>query len=826
MTALKHADNKTSDAYLRRLVLLDTHAILHRAYHALPDFASSKGEPTGALYGLCTMLIRIINDLKPDHIVACFDLPKPTYRHEVYKDYKAHRAKTDDALVHQLKRARDIFIALNIQICDKEGFEADDMLGTIVEKLRGEKDLDIVVASGDMDTLQLVQDNKVRVFTLKKGINDTVIYNEDAVRARFGFGPELLPDYKGLRGDPSDNIIGIKGIGEKTATTLITTFGTIENMYKVLKKSPEKFKEAGLTDRIIKLLQDGEEEANFSKMLATIRRDAPVEVCLPEESWRKSMDMKAILALFQELEFRTLGARLKSAITGQSVSNTAQNMSEDDGFDQMGDDISSGNQQVIPDISTVNPQDLKRAQLAIWIVDSNKTNPTYEEVMEFTKAKDIKEAITILEADIKKKNLTRVYEEIELPLIPILDEMKSVGVKIDVKYLEELSKEYHEEVGKLEKSIWKHAGKEFNISSPKQLGEVLFTDLGLTIKNAKKTAGGARSTKESELAKLADVHPIINLILQHRELSKLLGTYIDTIPKLVDENNRVHPTLIQTGAATGRMASQDPSIQNIPIKSDLGRKIRHAFIAEKGYSLVAFDYSQIELRVAAFLSKDEKMIALFKSGRDFHTSVAAEVFKVAPEKVDREMRRRAKVINFGIMYGMGVNALRQNLSEGSSDGTPVTRAEAQLFYDEYFKTFSGLAEYLNRVKGEAYRNGFTETFFGRRRYFEGIKSKIPFIKAMAERMAINAPIQGTEADIIKLAMVKIAEHIKKEKLDECVRMLMQVHDELVFEIKNDSVEKVAPDIQKYMETVVDPKDISGIICKAEYKAGKDWGELK
>ncbi|MSR71541.1 MAG: DNA polymerase I, partial [Candidatus Taylorbacteria bacterium] len=462
--------------------------------------------------------------------------------------------------------------------------------------------------------------------------------------------------------------------------------------------------------------------------------------------------------------------------------------------------------------------ELRRVLLALWVLDPTITNPTLEDVLFVGKSENFEEAKKNILAEISKHNLDKVYNDIELPIIPIIDAMHTWGIKIDVEYLQKLSKEYHTELASLEKKIWNAAGKEFNINSPKQLGEILFDTLGLTIKNAKKTAGGARSTKESELLKLKDEHPIIGDILSYRELQKLLSTYIDTIPTQVDKNNRLHTTFLQTGAMTGRMSSNNPNLQNIPIKSELGKRIRNAFIAEKGYSLVSFDYSQIQLRVAAFLSKDEKLIEIFKSGRDIHTEVAAQVFKVMPENVDAEMRRRAKVINFGIIYGMGVNALRQNLG--------TNRAEAQTFYNEYFANFSGLARYLEGVKIDANQKGYTETYFGRRRYFEGIKSKIPFVRAAAERMAINAPIQGTEADIMKLAMIHLAEFIKKEKLENDARLLLQVHDELVCEIKSDIAEELAKKIKKIMESVINPKDIFGILCVAEYGIGKSWGEMK
>jgi len=801
----------------KTLVLLDVHAIIHRAYHALPEFATSKGEPTGALYGLSTMLLKIISDLKPDYIAACYDLPKPTYRHEAYKDYKAGRAKADDELISQLKKSYDIFHAFNIPVYSKEGFEADDMIGTIVAKNKKQKDLNIVVASGDMDTLQLVDGEKVRVYTLKKGIKDTIIYNEKAVNERYGFGPKLLPDYKGLRGDPSDNIIGIKGIGEVTASNLIQKFGSIEEIYKKLNPSKklgagkETFLKAGIKERIINLLVEGEEEAKFSKMLGTIRLDAPIDFAIPEKTWKENIDVEKIISVWSDLEFRTLGQRLKDVLQ----------KSEGKGFPflQKGEPftVPAG-----PNIGLFGPDidmgKVKELSVILWLINSNITTPTLEDIYNFSKEKDLAKAENILIDELKKRELVKVWETIEKPLIPIIEKMEKVGVKIDKKELGVLSKTYHEKLSILEKKIWELAGGEFNINSPKQLGEILFFKLEIKPKNQKKTGSGALSTKESELEKMRDMHPIIPFVFEYRELQKLLSTYIDVIPNLLDENNRLHAKFLQAGTTTGRLASSDPNLQNIPNSSELGRNIRKSFITEKGCKLLAFDYSQIEIRIAAFLANDKKLIDIFKNGEDVHTAVASEVFGVSKEKVDKEMRRKAKVINFGIMYGMGVNSLKVQLGS--------TREEAQKYLDEYFNKFNGLAKYLRNVKVETEKLGYTETFFGRRRYFEGMRSKIPFIRAMAERMAINAPIQGTEADLIKLAMVKIDEFILAEKLEGKVKLTLQVHDELVYEVEEKIAEEVAPKIKNIMESLVPTKDTKGIVMKADISVGDDWKEMK
>lgn len=791
----------------RKLVLLDAHAIIHRAYHALPaDFISSKGEPTGALYGLSAMLLKIIQDLKPDYLIACYDLPKPTHRHEAYKEYKAGRVKADPALISQLKRSRDIFEAFSIPIYDKEGFEADDIIGTVTEKLKDDENTDIIIASGDMDTLQLVKDKKVQVYTLKKGINDTIIYDEKAVRDRFGFNPAFLVDYKGLRGDPSDNIIGIKGIGEKTATLLIQKFGTIENIYNTLRGDKETFKKAGFKDRIIGLLEEGEEEANFSKIIGTIRRDAPIEFVLPTKNWNESVDSEKIERLWNELDFRTLGARLKDTLSMFSGKEVVGRGHKDE----------SGNTDTIiaPEIPK---NELKEISVALWLLNSNITNPSLNDILNYTNKKSFAEAKKVILSELEKQGLKKVFEEIEKPLIPIISQMEKRGVKIDTARLKDLSAEYHNELDILLEKITDYAGEKFNVNSPKQLGETLFVKMGLKIKNHNKTGGGVLSTKESELEKMRNLHPIISLILEYRELQKLLTTYIDNIPTMLGEDGRLHTNFLQAGTTTGRMSSQNPNLQNIPNKSGLGRNIRKSFVADKGFKLAAFDYSQMELRIAAFLSGDKKLVKIFKNGEDVHTAVASEVFGVSLDKVDKEMRRQAKVINFGIIYGMGVNALRQNLG--------TDRESAQKFYNEYFNKFSGLADYLGKVKNETYKKGYTETFFGRRRYFEGLNSPLPYIRASAERMAINAPIQGTGADIVKLAMSKVDEYLSENSLKEDARLLLQVHDELLFEIKDSLMKKVSTEIKKIMESVISQKETKGIVCTVDVSAGDNWGEM-
>jgi DNA polymerase-1 len=791
----------------KTLVLLDAHAIIHRAYHALPEFLSSKGEPTGALYGLTSMLMKIITDLKPDYIVACYDLPQKTFRHEVYEAYKAGRAKAEDALISQLKNSRAIFEAFNIPMYDSPGFEADDVLGTIVTKYKNSKNINIIIASGDMDTMQLVDDKKVQVYTLKKGINDTILYDEEKVIGRFHFQPELLPDYKGLRGDPSDNIIGIKGIGEKTAEILIVNFGSIEEIYEKIKEDENVFIKAGISPRIIELIKKNEEEALFSKTLAKIRTDAPIDFTLPEKTFWENADLRKIEQVFAQFEFRSLYGRLKNFFGEKKTSPPAPLLSGEGG-------------QRSGEVEKIDGTKLQEASIALWLINSDIVSPKLEDILLFANTDDFDTAYKYIFKQLKENKLEKIYEEIEKPIMPIIKKMEDHGILIDKKYFENLSHEYHKELDKLTEKIYKMAGTEFNINSPKQLGEVLFNKMGMK-SSKKKNISGSFSTKVSILEELEENNPIIKEILAYRELQKLLSTYIDVIPKMVGGDGRLHAKFLQNGTTTGRFSSQDPNLQNLPIKTELGKRIRGGFVAQKGYKLCAFDYSQIELRVAAMLSGDKKMTQIFHDGKDIHSGVASFVFNVPLEKVDREMRRQAKVINFGIIYGMGVSALRKNLGG--------TREEAQKFYDNYFNQFSGVRDYLEEVKAFALKNSYTETLFGRRRYFPNIKSRIPFLKNMAERTATNAPMQGTAADIIKLAIRYAEEDLKEADLLDKVHLLLQIHDELVYEIKENDLGKAEKIITKAMQEVLSRSYIhcqTDIPLEVHSGSGDNFGEVK
>lgn len=777
--------SKQEKSQPKTIVLLDSHAILHRAYHALPNFTSAKGEPTGALYGLALMLMSVIGEFKPDQIIAAFDLPEPTFRDEIYADYKGKRQKIEDDLIYQLNRAKDLVRAFDIEVVEHPGFEADDVLGTLVKKIKDKK-VRIIVASGDMDTMSLLEDPRVRMYTLKTGIKDVVLYDAKKAEERYGFAPELIPDYKALRGDPSDNIIGVPGIGEKTATELVQKFGTLEQIYKKLKKNRQEFLDAGVKERIVKLLEDNEAEARFSLVLATIRKDAPVEV--PPDDWQSRYRADKVKAMFEELGFKSLIARIPNlavSALGAQVAPRAQGKTS-------------------LELGTPNGDD--EVRLAQWVLDSNNLEPSG--VGDLAK----------LEKEIHDKGLDRVYREMELPLIPILRKAEARGIKVDRKELKKLADAYHAKLALLTQKIYKDAGEEFNISSPKQLSQILFEKLALGGSKLKKTSTGQISTRAGELDKLKGSHPIVDSLLEYRELSKLLSTYIDVFPALLDSADKIHTHFVQWGSATGRLASHDPNMQNIPIKTEQGKAIRKIFVAEEGFTFASFDYSQIDLRSLALLSRDPKLLEFFAAGGDIHADVASALFKVPKDKVDKEMRRKAKVINFGIVYGMGVLALKANLGS--------TRAEAEEYLKNYFETFAGVRKYLDEVKAEARKEGFTQTFFGRRRYYPEINRGPEYMQAAAERQAANAPVQGTSADVIKLAMVEAERMIEKKGWKDKVHLLLQIHDELIYEISEEIASKAAAEIKTVMEGVV-PEGQGGakVAFPVHFSLGRSWGDL-
>ena len=834
---------------MKTLLLIDSHALIHRAYHALPPFTSPKGEPTGALYGFSTMMLRALNDFKPDYVAAAFDLPGKTFRHEVYEEYKAKRPATEDALISQLKKLPELAEAFGVYCLSSPGFEADDVLGAIVDRV---KDLKIIIVSGDMDILQLVDDDRVVVYTMKKGVNDTVTYDEKKVFERYGFAPKLLTDFKGLKGDPSDNIVGVRGIGEKTATDLIKKFGTLENLYKKIKpvlapakasKENIKNKFPELKERTIQLLLDHKEDAFFSKTLATIRKDAPIDFNL--EKARFNLNKEKLKDMFLELGFNSLVKRISGetvveigevtpppkpppfkvrgggeerdinlSLGGGIISREKNDLSfvlirnnQIFGKPDFDKKIISNDIKNLIKISKKTPKDFFDLTIANWAADSEKRTLDLLE--------DPKEALDALPtiykdvlSKIKERDVEKVVYEIEFPLIPILAEMEKSGIGLDEKFLVKFKKEISVKISKIEEKIYKVAGESFNINSPAQVGEILAK---LGIAGRARTATGKISTKESELLKLKDKHPAINFLLEHRELSKLFNTYINPLLELARAKGKAHTTFNQTGTVTGRLSSDSPNLQNIPIRSELGSKIRSAFVSSPGFTFLSFDYSQIELKILAVLSEDEKMVDAFKKGMDIHAMVASEINNVSRDKITTAMRSHAKTINFGIVFGMGVRKLAQS--------TGMSQQDAQKFYDEYFKDFPKVKSYIEKVKKEAKEKGFVSTIFGRKRFFDLEKIRYDkFLQSEMERMAFNAVIQGSDSDIVKKAMAEISKKMNHTN----VRPILQIHDELLYEVRDDILKVSIPKMKEIMEGVVK----FPIPLSVEVKSGKNWGNLK
>lgn len=715
---------------MKRLVLVDGNALLHRAYHATPPLTTSKGELVNAVFGFTSMLLRGITDLKPDYIAVAWDLKAPTFRHQQYTQYKATRGPTDDGLTSQYERVHEVVDALNIPEFSLAGYEADDLIGTLAMQAKEEKGVEVIIITGDRDIMQII-DEDIKILMPKKTLQDVGLYGIEEFQARFGFAPKQLIEYKALAGDQSDNIPGVPGIGEVTATKLIKEFGTIEKMYlpKNLNTLPE---------RTQKLLAEGAESAAMSKGLATLDLNAPIKLDL-SKCVVSDYDPNKAAALFEELEFKSLIPRLPGI-----------------------DVIASEAKQSNPGIATssMTPRNDKGGQTT----------------------------------------------DLDLEVTPVLEKMSKNGILVDCDYLEKLGEKLKTRLKELEQEIYKSVGHEFNINSPKQLQEILFDELQLPV--IKKTKTG-RSTDEETLQELKPAHPLIPFLLEYRILFKLISTYIDALPKSVGADGRIHSTFNVEGAATGRLSSTNPNLQNIPIRGDLGGQMRKAFIAPKGKVLLGADYSQIELRIMAHLSDDPALKKVFQDDEDIHAATAAKIFNIPVTKVDREQRAVGKTMNFATLYGQGPRALSKQLG--------VEYAIAKSYIDEYFAQFPKVREWMNKTLDFGYKNGFVETIWGRRRYIPELSSANKMMKSFGERAAINHPIQGTNADMIKRAMVEI----DKELDGECI-MILQVHDELLFECSEKDIEKVAKVVKQKME---DALKLS-VPVKVDIKVGKSWGETE
>ena len=886
----------------KKLVLIDSNALIHRAYHALPPLTTKTGEIVNAVYGYTSVLLNVLNKFNPEYIVAAFDLKEPTFRHKEFKDYKATRVKAPDDLYAQIPRVKELVKAFNIPIAEKEGYEADDLLATFARKTEKlHPDVEVIVVTGDLDTLQLVND-QTKVFALRRGMSDSVLYDEKAIFERYGLRPDQMNDYKGLRGDPSDNLPGVKGVGEKTAAELLQKYGTLENIYKNL---PE------IKEGIRKKLEKDKVQAYFSKRLATLVDDVPVKFDL-EKARVDDFSRVKVINLLRELEFFSLLRRMPgyddhmknieevsagkpgeagkiewkkissvdqaaikntlsiiidgeagSGMKGVAISPEPQTAFYLSGIDEktkkiLGDEevkkigfdlkkdwrILDENEITLKGLafdvqiaayllksgSNLSWEDLVMQELGVMIEKEDKksgqaTLVFQEDEKVFEKIcrraalsfalkekleKDLERISSEQIAEGKEKTIKNLFENIEMPLVEILARMEKVGIKINKTVLHGISEKLDKRVEKLDKEIQKMAGEKFNVNSSVQLREILFEKMKISTKNIKSGKTGY-STASPELQKIRANHPIIEKIEEYRELFKLKTTYLDPLPNMTDKNSRLHTTFNQAVTTTGRLSSSDPNLQNIPIRTELGQVIRTAFEAKAGHQLVSADYSQIELRIAAHLSGDVRMITTFLEGEDIHTATAARVNKIDLDKVTKKMRSAAKALNFGIIYGMSTFGFAQSAG--------VDQEEAREFIRKYFANYPQVAQFLDEVKISAREKGFVETEMGRRRYIPEINSTNAMLRNQADRMAVNMPIQGLAADIIKLAMLA-ADKLTQEKYPD-VKMVLQIHDELLFEVPEKQTEKFTADIKTEMESVYN----MSVPLIADVKIGDNWGEV-
>ncbi|PZT51932.1 DNA polymerase I [Paenibacillus silvae] len=882
-----------------KLILIDGNSIIYRAFFAMPPLTNSKGLHTNAVYGFTTMLLRLLEEHKPTHVMVAFDAGKVTFRHEGYQDYKGGREKTPPELSEQFPLLKELLQGLGIAQFELAGYEADDIIGTLTKRA-DDAGRQVLVVSGDKDMLQLASDH-VHIGLTRKGVTEIELYDPAQIKERYGLTPLQIIDLKGLMGDASDNIPGIPGVGEKTALKLLHQFGSVEEVLSGTGELKGKMKEK---------IEAHAEDARMSKQLATIHREVPLEQTWEDMQFDGLKEASAGPAL-AKLEFKSLLERLsfsgsisseQEAVPAAEVEST---IATEDNLAELidvlgsidvlhvethGDNphqakliglaVGSGEKYIYisPELlqsdgaapvrewlaNSDQPKrgyDLHRVdlalhahgiefagaafdvQLAAYLLDPTESNqtisgltskyglpslveddavmgkgakykvPEADVLSDFLcrKAAALAAIIPLQEQALESDEMRSLFHELEMPLSRILADMEKQGIKANTADLQALGSEFEEQIGKLMAEIYKLSGTEFNLNSPRQLGEILFDKLGLPV--VKKTKTGY-STDAEVLEKLAPYNDVVQHILQYRQLAKLQSTYVEGLLKEIsDRDGKVHTFYRQTIAATGRLSSQFPNLQNIPIRMEEGRKIRKVFVpSEPGWSILAADYSQIELRVLAHISDDERLKEAFVHDMDIHTKTASDVFGVKPEDVDSDMRRSAKAVNFGIVYGISDYGLSQNLH--------ITRKEAAQFIDQYFEIFQGVRQYMDDIVKDARRDGYVKTMLERRRYLPEINASNFNLRSFAERTAMNTPIQGTAADIIKLAMVQMDEALRERKLQS--RMLLQVHDELVFEVPPEELELMKELVPSVMEKALE----LSVPLKAEVSFGQNWYEAK
>jgi DNA polymerase I len=856
------------------LVIIDGYSLLFRAFYGTRFLSTADGRPTNALFGFVSMLFQLLESHQPHAIIVALDAPGKTFRHAEYAEYKGTRRDTPEELVSQLIYSRDLIEALNIPTIELTGFEADDVVGTI-SRLGEENGYNTTIVTGDLDSLQLV-DSCVTVMTTKRGVTDVVMYDPAAVVERYGFGPDHVTDYKALVGDTSDNIPGVAGIGDKSATILIQEFGTIEEIMRRIDEVPEKFR---------KKILGNEDQMVKSKWLATIIRDAPVEYDFAP--YKMDADhMQRAQEMLTSLEFRGPLRKLEQVMSPYLTEGAEKALStpraaaieisyDDDVMDadelrnwvgesryalMLADAEEQGslldeNQQyayvaVSRSVRRTSPeaarmlfkQDPSRAitheskpffkgesyaigvpgfdaTLGAYVLQTGRSNYALGDLAQGFLELDVPPATpqdqvaclyaleSVMRERIEKEGQTRILDDIELPLVPILASMETIGIKLDAGSLNEFSSELEHEMGITQKRAHELAGQEFNILSPKQIGEILFDQMQLP--GGKKTKTGWATGAEI-LQELEVEHEIAGAVLHYRELAKLKGTYADALPKMKAADGRIHTSFNQAVAATGRLSSNDPNLQNIPIRTDLGRKIRKAFVAEDGFTLGSFDYSQIELRILAHMCQDENLVEAFQKRVDVHTVTAALMYGIEEGAVTKQQRGYAKLLNYAVLYGVTGYGLAAQLGRGFSV------EEANALIKQYNERFPKVKAFTEGMIEEARSKGFTATMCGRRRNFPDIHAGNRTTRAYAERQAMNAPIQGTAADMIKLAMLDVY----KTMAGHDSRMLLQVHDELVFECRED-FEGIKKTIQSQMENAI-PMSVP---IEVDSKYGSNWMEM-
>ena len=868
---------------MKKLVAIDGNSIMNRAFYGIMNsklLMTTDGIYTNAIYGFLTILLKMINDEKPDYLCVAFDLKAPTFRHKKYEDYKGTRKGMPDELRVQMPIIKDVLRAMNITICELEGYEADDIIGTLSKKAE-EEGMKTLLLTGDKDYLQLATENvTVRIPTTKMGNTESTDYTPEVIKEKYGIDPIQFIQIKGLMGDSSDNIPGVPGVGEKTAFSLITKYHDLDNIYNSLDEGKEL---DGIKGKLKEKLIENRELAFLSRDLGTIFKEVPLDFDI-DDLKIKEYNSSELYNLFVRLQFKNFIEKLglKADESGGSKQNcdipelNIKDFSEInlDGVNEISYYFKNGKLAVCvndTEYYTPNPsdEDLKKIfesdilkighgekadylalkskgfnpknmmfdlTIASYILNPAKDNYRLDEmilevlgiVLESKKEnvqlglfdtpenEDKKEeysryALYILkckekyETELKEKNQFHLFENIEMPLMRVLAEMEFSGVLVDREIIDEFSKKLSSSVDNLTHEIWNMVGTEFNINSPKQLGEILFEKLQLPV--IKKTKSGY-STDADVLEKLRLEHPIIDKILEYRTLNKLKATYIDGIIPLIKEDGRVHAKFNQTVTATGRISCTEPNLQNIPIRTEIGKELRKMFVAKEGFTFLDADYSQIELRVLAHISGDENMIHAFNSGEDIHAMTASQVFDVPLEDVTKQMRSEAKAVNFGIVYGISDFGLATNIG--------TSRKKAKEYIEKYFAKYPGIKAYMDRTVKECKEKGYVETLWGRRRYVPEIKSNNFNVRQFGERVAMNAPIQGTAADIIKIAMINIEKELEDKKLES--KLLLQVHDELVIETKLEEIETVRELLVRNMENVIK----LDVPLKVEAEEGKTW----